>query len=129
MTGNNVIDIGAWMSSKVDEIKAEAEGTLKGGGGGGTFNDMEARVTALEALAKQTNEKLDKLIDKASRIEVDVARLDGKVTALPKAEDFGHLRGRVDSLPTIPKIAGLMAIAVAVITLVNNWETVKAFFH
>jgi hypothetical protein len=56
---------------------------LKTGGGSGTFDGMEARVSALEALAESTNEKLDKLLDEMRKVQVDVARLDGRVMNLP----------------------------------------------
>ncbi|PYE89627.1 hypothetical protein [Phyllobacterium leguminum] len=103
--------------------------SLNFGGGGGTFDGMEARVTALEVLAKQTNEKLDKIIDKMSKVEVDVARLDGKVTSLPSAEAFGHLRGRVDSLPTIPKIAAVFGIIGVLISIASNWDKLYSLIH
>lgn len=57
--------------------------SLKDGGGGDTFDPMEARVSALEASVKRTDEKLDKLLDKLGKIEVDLARLDGKISTLP----------------------------------------------
>ncbi|GEM_PF-2654884 len=112
--------------NETDSIASEVSKTLKSGGGGGTFDGMEARVIALEALAKQTNEKLDKLIERSVKVEVDLARLDGKVTALPNAEAFGHLRGRVDSLPTIPKIAGLFGIIGVLISIASNWDKIAA---
>lgn len=90
-------------------------------------DDLDARVSALEALAKQTNEKLDKLIERSVKVEVDLARLDGKVSALPSAEAFGHLRGRVDSLPTIPKLAGLFAIIGVLISIASNWDKISPF--
>ncbi|MBN9044850.1 MAG: hypothetical protein J0H18_04190 [Rhizobiales bacterium] len=109
---------------------------LQGGGGGNTFDPMEARVSALEAASKRIEEKLDKLIDKLGQIEVEIVRLDGristmdaKVEALPSAEAFGHLRGRVDSLPTISKVAGLLTIAVAAITILNNWQSLVSLFR
>ncbi|WP_420959681.1 hypothetical protein [Brucella sp. IR073] len=70
--------------------------SLKGGGGDGTFDGMEARISALEALAKSTNEKLDKLLDKVSSIEVDVARLSGLPERINKVE--ASLSNRIDKV-------------------------------
>lgn len=123
MTNN--VDV-SFLRREIDKLKEQAKAPLKSGDGGGTFDGMEARVVALEALAKQTNEKLDKLIERSVKVELDLARLDGKVTALPNAEAFGHLRGRVDSLPTIPKIAGLFAIIGVLISIASNWDKISA---
>lgn len=132
MSENNIVDFNEALSrqkAEAQQVAADAERTLKGGGGGGTYDGMDARVTALEALAKQTNEKLDKLIERSVKVEVDLARLDGKVSALPSSEAFGHLRGRVDSLPTIPKIAGVFAIVGVLISIASNWDKISAFFN
>jgi phage I-like protein len=59
----------------------------------------------------------------------DVAEVKGQINSLPGGEAFGHLRGRVDSLPTTSKIASIAAIAVAVLTISNNWQTVLAYFR
>lgn len=52
--------------------RAEA---LIGGGGGGTFDGMEARVTALEELAKDTRGSLESIQRQLARID---SKLDGK---------------------------------------------------
>ncbi len=44
------------------------------------------------------------------------------------AKDFGELKGRVDSLPTTAKVATLLGIAVAIITIVSKWAEIKAIF-
>ncbi|MBA4785177.1 MAG: hypothetical protein H2046_05345 [Rhizobiales bacterium] len=49
---------------------------LKSGGGGGTFDDMEARVTNLES-------QFDKLNDKVDQLRIDTAVLKEKVGNLP----------------------------------------------
>lgn len=61
----------------VDQRKyayAAAE-TLHGGGGGGTVDGMEARVTALEEIAKDTRGTLESIQRQLARID---AKLDGK---------------------------------------------------
>lgn len=77
---------------------------------------MEARVTALE-------NKVDGLL---TSIASDVAYLKGKSEGAPNARDFGELKGRVDSLPTSAKMATYLAIAVAVITILNKWPALSA---
>lgn len=49
---------------------------LKDGGGGGTFDDMEARVQKLES-------QFDKLNDKVDGLRIDTAVLKEKVSNLP----------------------------------------------
>lgn len=83
MSDKNIIELNESYNREMRSILHDAEHTLKGGGGGGTFDGMDARVSALEATSKRIEEKLDKLIDKTSKIEIDVARLDGKVSTLP----------------------------------------------
>lgn len=85
---------------------------LKGGGGGGTFDAMEARVKALE--------------DDMKKILQDTAEIKGMLRAAPSAVDFGELKGRVSSLPTLPKIATLISLATGVIVILNNWSAIKA---
>lgn len=126
---SNAIDLVANLERRLDHLRKENHKLLKGGDGGGTFDPMEARVIALEATTKRIEDKLDKVLDKTGKIEIDIARLDGKVSALPNAESFGHLRGRVDSLPTIPKIAGLFAIIGVLISIASNWEKVSTFIR
>lgn len=49
---------------------------LQSGGGGGTFNPMEARVSKLESQFEKLNDKIDEL-------RIDVAILKEKVSNLP----------------------------------------------
>lgn len=63
-------------------------GPLKGGGGGGTSDNMEPRVKALE-------DKFEKM--------------DAKLDAIGK--DLAYLKGKVDSLPTTMQLI-LFAVAV-----------------
>ncbi len=61
---------------KIGEIDAP----LNGGDGGGTYDDMERRVTKLE-------DKVDKLIDRATAVEVSIATLSERIAHLP-SKDF-----------------------------------------
>lgn len=106
----------------VDNINIEQpEHTLKPGGGGGTFDGMEARVKALE-------DKFDRIDGKLNVIGSDLAFLKGKAEDAPTGRDFGELTGRVNSLPTTAKIAGLLAIAVAILTIVTKWSALMGAF-
>lgn len=85
---------------------------LKSGGGSGTFDPMEARVKALE--------------DDMKKILQDTAEIKGMLRGAPSAIDFGELKGRVNSLPTLSKIATLLGLATAAIVILNNWTAIKA---
>ncbi|HEV7258968.1 MAG TPA: hypothetical protein VGN82_14400 [Bosea sp. (in: a-proteobacteria)] len=50
--------------------------TLKGGGGGGTSGDMEARVSGIE-------KRLDKIDTKLDALGKDVAEVKGRISAMP----------------------------------------------
>lgn len=52
---------------------------LKSGGGGGTYDGMEARVVNLEALAKDTHSTLES-------IQRQLARIDSKLDAKPDTD-------------------------------------------
>ncbi len=59
-----------------EEYVAEGSAHLKGGGGDGTLDPMEARVAKLEG-------QFDKLNDKVDELRIDVAVLKEKVSNLP----------------------------------------------
>ena len=92
---------------------------MESGGGDGTPDGMEARVKTLEDDMKEIRSDL-----KALRL--DTAEIKGKLSGMPSAEALGQLRGRVESLPTTARLAGLLAIAVAIFTLVTKWSDVIA---
>jgi len=79
------------LRTQLDRANAENAAHLKDGGGGGTFNDMEARVKLLEYRADQT-EKL-------------LVRMDGKLDGLVK--DVSEIKGKVGTLPTTWNIIGI----------------------
>jgi hypothetical protein len=100
----------------------DTEPTLKSSGGGGTFDGMEPRVAALEKGFERIEKKLDTLL-------TDVAEMKGQLKGMPSAIAFGELKGRVDSLPTTAKVASLLGIAVAIVTLITKWDSVLALLH
>lgn len=93
---------------------------LKSGGGDGTSDGMEARVKALE-------DRFEKIDAKLGTIGSDLAYIKGKLEGAPSAKDFGELKGRVDSLPTTAKVAGIIAIVGGVVALLLRWEEISRF--
>lgn len=76
MTGSVVsVDFLKRRVAELEQRGAPAA-SLKGGGGDGTFDGMEARVTALEKRFDKFEAKLDTLIK-------DVAEMKGRVSAMP----------------------------------------------
>lgn len=57
--------------------------SLKGGDGGGTFDDMEPRVAALEKRFDRLEGQLDKLTEKVSDLRVDMGIVKERVSHLP----------------------------------------------
>lgn len=96
------------------------------GGDDGSGGDMEARVKTLENRFERIDAKLDAITQDLGSLRVDSAYMKGKIEGMPSAAAFGELKGRVDSLPTTAKSAGLLGIAVAAITIFNNWEKISA---
>lgn len=88
---------------------------LPPGGDGPYDSGMEARVASLEA-------KMDKVFDTLGAIQVTLAEI--KATMATKDEvnklalDVAYMKGRVESLPTLPKLSALLAVFVGVGTFV-----------
>lgn len=72
--------------------EAEIATGLKSGDGGGTFDDMDARIKVLEYRAEQA----DKLF----------ARIDSKLDAL--AKDVSEVKGRINAMPTTWQLLGMI---------------------
>lgn len=110
------------LVAETDQLQP-APGPLKGGGGDGTSNEMEARVKALEDRFTRVETKLD-------AIATDIAYMKGKMEGLPTAIVFGELKGRVDSLPTTAKIAAVVGMVVGpiglIVTILLRWSDIVA---
>ena len=106
------------MGSVVDISEAKRQSNLKSSGGDGTFDDMETRVKTLEDGMKEINSDLKTLLLSTTKIE-------GKIDGLPSAFEFGQLKGRVDSLPTLAKLSAVLGALTAVIVIINNWSVIK----
>lgn len=121
---SNIIQLFAAVERLERESRWEvrSEKTLKSGGGGGTFDGMENRVKALEDDMKEIKGDLKKLLS-------DVSEMKGMMRNMPSAESFGHLKGRVESLPTTAKVATLLSIAVALVTLATRWTDVAKLWN
>ncbi|UZD70894.1 hypothetical protein [Brucella sp. JSBI001] len=59
----------------INQKQASELRSLKSGGGGGTFDGMEARVSKLESLAEDTRSTLESIQRQLARIDT---KLDGK---------------------------------------------------
>ncbi len=66
--------------------------SLKSGGGGGTSDDMDARLKLLEYRAEQA----DKMF----------ARIDGKLDGM--AKDLSEVKGRISAMPTTWQLLGMI---------------------
>lgn len=101
------------MANDTPKRRLAAAAALKEGEVGGTFNAMEQRVKALE--------------DDMKRVLQDTAEIKGMLRAAPSAIEFGELKGRVNSLPTMGKAAAMLSIATAVIVILNNWAAIRGW--
>lgn len=72
---------------------------MKGGGGDGTFDDMEARVKALEDDMKEIKSDLKKLL-------IDTAEVKGRLSAVAMKSDIEAIKG--DILPKVTDLSGQM---------------------
>lgn len=86
---------------------------MKDSDGRGTFEAMEKRFKALE--------------DDMKRVLQDTAEIKDMLRAASSAIEFGELKGRVNSLPTMGKAAAMLSIATAVIVILNNWTAVRSW--
>jgi hypothetical protein len=102
-----------YMANNTTKRRLAAAAVLKEGDGGGTFDAMEQRVKALE--------------DDMKRVLQDTAEIKGMLRAAPSAIEFGELKGRVNSLPTMGKAAAMLSIATAVIVILNNWTAIRSW--
>jgi len=82
--------------------------------------ELEARVIRVESDLKEIKGDLKTLLR-------ETAEINGRVQMMPSAAAFGELKGRVDVLPTTTKIAALLAIAVAILTIIGKWPDLIRF--
>lgn len=108
-------------SSKLYVVSDNGNSVVSGGNEPPGGNVLEPRVTALEKQFEKMDAKLD-------AIGNDLAYIKGKIEGLPSAQAFGELKGRVDSLTTTTKVAGLLAIAVGAVTLATKWQEFSLLF-
>jgi len=80
----------AFLQRELERVRAQSREDLKHGGGGGTFDGMEARVKSLEEGVKDIKGDLKLLLR-------DVAEIKGKISNLPSTWQmigvFGGLVG------------------------------------
>ncbi|MGN8023022.1 hypothetical protein ACTJJ7_20145 [Phyllobacterium sp. 22229] len=95
------------------QLKAQAETihSLKSGSGGGTYDDMEARVTRLEKAFEKMDGKFDATIKDIADLKIQTAVLAERINHLPSKEFI--YKG----------IAGLITVMVAVSVLAPKLQT------
>ena len=59
-------------------------------------------------------------------VRTEIATLAGKLDGKAAATDLAELRGRVGRIPTVPVLAGLLAIATAIVT---KWPWIASHLH
>jgi archaellum component FlaC len=88
-----------FLQRKLNELQRS---TLHSGGGGGTYDDMEARVKALETRVDRVDGKLDAIIK-------DVAEIKGKLSNMPATWQVVAINAALVGI-VIASGAGLLAI-------------------
>ena len=123
---DNVVDISTYRTPVADPASAPV---LRTGGGGGTFDGMEARVAQLEKQYEKIDGKLDRIADAVARVDGRLAKVEGRVETLPTAKDFGDIRAdvagvksQVASLPTFAKLSALVGIVGALYALMPKLQ-------
>lgn len=109
-----------------------------GGGGGGDMTELTRRVGDLEIKMETVQVTLNSIQISLARIEErqaskdDISSLRGEISPVradvafirasldgkASAESVSEIKGQVSSLPTMPKIAALMAFGIAVCTAI-----------
>ena len=131
-TENNVLQLPIDVQMTAMMREAERGVSLQGGGGGDTFDPMEARVTALETDMRSIREMLirieSKLDTKASSTEL--AELKGKLDAKASTADMGSVLGKIEGRPTtlqvlsmIVLLGGIMAGSQIIKTIYDLWHS------
>ena len=93
-SGNVSLDL---LRRQLASLTDKQRSGLKGGGGDGTFSDMEARVKRLEEDSKEMRADL-------KAIRIDLAEIKGKVSAMPS---------------TWQMVGLIVAMAIAIFTVVR----------
>lgn len=125
-------------AATVSSTVIDFPGVRHGGGGPPGGSELEARVSALEGRFERIDGKLDTILtdvavmkstlatkDDMHALASGVSGMNGRLQMMPSAATLGELKGRVDSLPTTGKVAALLGIAVAIVTLFTKWPEIS----
>lgn len=101
-------------------------------GGGGPYDPrMEQRVASLEAKMDKVQETLNSITVTLAKIEAtivtkddispvrsDVAVIKTSLDAKATSASVAEIKGRVDALPTMPKISAILVLALTAATMI-----------
>lgn len=107
---------------------------IDGGGGPPHDSDMEKRVASLEADVRvirdtlsdirvqlaniPTKDDVSSVRSDLSPVRADVAAIKATLDGKAPASSVAEIKGRVDSLPTMPKITALMGLGITLCTAI-----------
>ncbi len=112
--------------------------TSKGGGGGRTFDPMEARVAELERDMREVKANTRTISDTLLRIEgkidakasaVDLAEIKGKLDSKASAVDVGSLSGKLNDKPDTWKVVTIVIALGAIMAGSQIVRTVADVIH
>lgn len=120
MAAENVVDFTAAYErqmKEIDHIRDQAKDGLKSGGGGGTFDGMEHRISSLEKAFEKMDGKLDATIADIADLKTQTAVLSERISHLPSKEFiYKGIAGLITVMVAVsvlaPKLQALFGLAV-----------------
>lgn len=82
---------------------------LHSGGGGGTFDGMEARVAKLEAIAERLESTVGELRADGKRSIEALARIEGKLDGAAKASSVSEVSAKLDAKASAAAVSEMSA--------------------
>lgn len=97
--------------------------------GGGGSGDLAARVKRLEEDAKEARADIKSISSALSDIKAELKGISTALQSMPTGRQLGHLEGQISSLPTMPKIAALLASVISLALILNNLASIAAWLR
>jgi hypothetical protein len=114
------------ISDYMDRLPEHGEAAgLKGGGGGGTFDRMEARISRLEEDSKDIKATLAEMRKDMVAIRVDLGEVKSKLAGVASSADLAEVKGLINSRPTFRETMW-MAIVISGLTSAAAYGTAVA---